>query len=118
MDRILISDLSARCIIGINEEERREKQDVVINLVVFADLGKAAKSDRFEDSVDYRALKKKILNMVESSKYYLLEALAESIAKICLEQPGVMQIQVRVDKPSALRFARSVGVEIERKRES
>jgi len=118
MDRILISDLSARCIIGINEEERREKQDVVINLVIFADLGKAAKGDRFEDSVDYRALKKKVLNMVESSKYYLLEALAESIAKICLGQQGVMQVQVRVDKPSALRFARSVGVEIERKRES
>lgn len=118
MDRILISDLSARCIIGINEEERREKQDVLINIVIFADLGKAAMSDRFEDSVDYRALKKKVLNMVESSKYYLLEALAEAIAKICLEQPGIMQVQIRVDKPSALRFARSVGVEIERKRES
>lgn len=117
MDRILISDLSARCIIGINEEERREKQDVVINLVIFADLGRAAKNDRFEDSVDYRALKKKVLNLVESSKYYLLEALAESIAKICLEQSGIMQVQIRVDKPSALRFARSVGVEIERKRE-
>ncbi|MCJ7457869.1 MAG: dihydroneopterin aldolase [candidate division Zixibacteria bacterium] len=117
MDRILISDLSARCIIGINQEERREKQDVVINLIIFADLGKAAKSDRFEDSVDYRALKKKVLSIVEGSKYYLLEALAESIAEICLEQPGVVQVQVRVDKPSALRFARSVGVEIERKRE-
>lgn len=118
MDRILISDLSARCIIGINEDERREKQDVLINLVIFADLGRAARSDKFEDSVDYRSLKKKVLNMVEASKYYLLEALAESIAQVCLEQPGVRQVQVRVDKPSALRFARSVGVEIERKRKS
>ncbi len=118
MDRILISDLSARCIIGINQEERREKQDVLINLVIYADLNKAAKSDRFEDSVDYRALKKKILKMVEGSKYYLLEALAEAIARTCLENSGVKQIRVRVDKPSALRFARSVGVEIERKRES
>ena len=118
MDRILISDLSARCIIGIKEDERREKQDVLINLVVFADLHKAARSDRFEDSVDYRALKKKVLSMVESSKYYLLEALAEAVAQVCLQQPGVKQVQVRVDKPSALRFARSVGVEIERKREN
>lgn len=118
MDRILISDLSARCIIGINEEERREKQDVLINLVIHADLSKAARSDRFEDSVDYRALKKKVLYMVEGSKYYLLEALAEAIAGICLENPGIEQVQVRVDKPSALQFARSVGVEIERKRES
>jgi FolB domain-containing protein len=118
MDCILIRDLSARCIIGINEEERREKQDVLINLTIFADLHQAAKSDRFEDSVDYRALKKRILSMVEGSKYYLIEALAEAIAAICLEDQAVLQVQVRVDKPSALRFARSVGVDITRKRES
>ncbi len=99
MDRILISDLSARCIIGINEEERREKQDVLINLVIFADLGKAAKSDRFEDSVDYRALKKKVLNMVESSKYYLLEALAESIAKICLDSQESCRYWLELTNP-------------------
>jgi D-erythro-7,8-dihydroneopterin triphosphate epimerase len=116
MDRILISDLSARCIIGINEEERREKQDVLINLTILADLRQAGKSDKFEDSVDYRALKKRILVMVEGSEYHLIEALAEEIAAICLEERTVMQVQVRVDKPSALRFARSVGVEITRKR--
>jgi D-erythro-7,8-dihydroneopterin triphosphate epimerase len=117
MDRILIRDLSARCIIGINEEERREKQDVLINLIIFADLRQAGKSDRFEDSVDYRALKKRILSMVEGSKYHLIEALAEEIAAICLEEKTVLQVQVRVDKPYALRYARSVGVEITRKRE-
>ena len=117
MDRILIRDLSARCIIGINEEERREKQDVLINLTIFADLHQAAKSDRFEDSVDYRALKKRILTLVEGSKYCLIEALAEAIAAICLEDQAVSQVQVRVDKPSALRFARSVGVKITRKRQ-
>lgn len=117
MDRILIRDLSARCIIGINEEERREKQDVLINLTIFADFRQAGRSDRCEDSVDYRALKKRILSMVEGSKYYLIEALAEAIAAICLEVQTVQQVRVRVDKPSALRFARSVGVEITRKRQ-
>jgi FolB domain-containing protein len=113
-DRIVISDLSVRCIVGINEDERREKQDVLINVSLFADLGKAGRSDRFEDAVDYRAIKKEIVRMVESSSYHLVEALAEAIAGLCLKSSGVHQVQVRVDKPTALRFARSVGVEITR----
>jgi FolB domain-containing protein len=102
------------CIIGVSEEERRNKQDVVINLAILTDLRKAGKSDRFEDAVDYRALKKRILAMVEGSQYYLVEALAEAVARICLEHSAVAAVQVRVEKPSALRFARSVGVEIVR----
>lgn len=117
MDRILIRDLRARCILGINEDERREKQDVVINLVLSADLRKPGRSDQFEDAVDYRSLKKRILAMVENSQYYLVERLAERVAEMCLEHhPAVRRAQVTVEKPSALRFARSVGVEITRDR--
>ncbi len=116
MDKILIKDLLVRCIVGINDEERREKQDVVINISLTADLEKACKTDRFEDTVDYRAIKKKILNIVESSRFYLIEALAEHIAQTCLEFNGILGAQILVEKPSALRFARSVGVEIYRKR--
>ncbi len=115
MDRILISDLRARCIIGVNNEERREKQDITINVVIFAELLEAGKSDRFEDTVDYRAVKKQILAMVEASRFHLIEALAEAIAGICLRNSKVSEVLVRVEKPSALRFARSVGVEISRK---
>ncbi len=118
MDRILITDLLVRCIIGVNEDERRERQDVVINLAISADLGKAGRSDRFEDAVDYRGIKKRIVAAVESSRYYLIEALAEAVAGICLEHPAVAEVQVRIDKPSALRFARSVGVEITRTRKA
>jgi FolB domain-containing protein len=117
MDRILISDLLVRCIIGVNEEERREKQDVVINLAIALDLSKAGKSDRFEDTVDYRDIKKRIMAMAENSRFYLVEALAEAVARICLEHPAISEAQVRVEKPSALRFARSVGVEITRRRQ-
>ncbi len=116
MDRILISDLAARCIIGVNEEERREKQDVLINITVYADLSKACKGDRFEDTVDYRSIKKRIVKMVEESRYCLVEALAEAVAGICLSDPKVIEAKVRVEKPSALRFARTVGVEILRSR--
>ena len=116
MDRIRICDLLVRCILGINESERREKQDVVISLALYTDLHKAGKSDRIEDTVDYRALKKRILSMVESSQYFLVEALAEAIAELCLDQQGVRQVDVCVEKPHALRFSRSVAVEITRKR--
>ncbi len=117
MDRILINDLLVRCIIGVNEDERREKQDVIINLALSADLAKAGKSDRFEDTVDYRAVKKKIVTAVEASSYYLVEALAEAVADLCLSQPGVQKVRVRIEKPGALRFARSAGVEITRPQE-
>jgi FolB domain-containing protein len=114
MDRILITDLAVRCIIGVNEEERREKQDVLINLDIGADLSTACKSDRFEDTVDYRAVKKAVVAMAEASRYHLVEAFAESIADLCLGFQGVREVRVRVDKPGALRFCRSAGVEIVR----
>ncbi len=116
MDRIRICDLLVRCILGINESERREKQDVLINLTIYTDMRKAGKSDRIEDSVDYRALKKRVLAMVEASQYFLEEALADAVAELCLSQPRVLQVEVRVEKPNALRFARSVAVEITRRR--
>ncbi len=115
MDRIIIKDLSVRCIIGINEDERRERQDVLINIVLSSDLREAGRTDRFENAIDYRAIKKKIVSMVEDSSFFLIEALAEAISDICLAQSGVIEAVVRVDKPGALRFARSVGVEITRK---
>ncbi len=111
-DRILIIDLAARCVIGLNDEERREKQDVLINLILEADLAQACRSDRVEDTVDYRAIKKRILETVEASHFFLLEALAEAVANACLSDPKVLRVRVRVEKPGALRFARSVGVEI------
>lgn len=118
MDRIIITDLRARCIIGVNEDERREKQDVTINLSIYGDFRTPGRTDRFEDALDYRAVKKRVLALVEGSSYFLIEALAEAVANACLATPGVVKVQVRVDKPSALRFARSVGVEIVRERET
>lgn len=116
VDRIVITDLLTRCIIGIDEQERREKQDVLISMILFTDLRAAGRSDRLEDAIDYRAVKKRVLAMTEHSAFNLIEALAERIAELCLEPAAVMQVQVTVEKPGALRFARCVGVVIERNR--
>jgi FolB domain-containing protein len=117
MDRVLIRDLLVRCVIGVRDEERRDRQDVIINVTMHADLHTAGRTDRVEDTVDYSAVKKRIVAAVESSRFFLVEALAERIADICLEAGGVEEVQVRVEKPGAARFARSVGVEIARAKE-
>jgi len=117
MDSIIIKDLLARCIIGINDDERREKQDVIINITLTADLKKPGLSDNFEDTVDYRSIKKRVFETVESSSFFLVEALAEEVAGLCLGFSGVKAVKVLVEKPSALRFARSVGIEINRKKD-
>lgn len=116
MDRILIKQLLVRCILGVSAEERREKQDVLISVALFTDLTKAGRSDRSEDTVDYRAVNKDILAAVDGSQYHLAEALAERVAETCLAHGAVQRVQVTVEKAGALRFARSVAVEIERGR--
>lgn len=116
MDKILIGDLHARCVLGLTEEERRERQDVVVQITLWSDLDRAIASDRVEEGLDYRALKKRVLALVEGSTFRLLETLAARIADECTGTPRVERALVRVDKPGALRFARTVGVEVVRRR--
>jgi len=113
-DRIEIKDLLLRGIIGVNEWEREAEQDILINITLTADLTQAGKTDSIDDTVNYRTLTKQIISHVEASQRFTVEALAADIAGICLAQGGVSRALVRVEKPGALRFARSVGVEIER----
>lgn len=113
-DRIEIKDLLLRGIIGINDWERENKQDILINIVMTADLLKAGETDNIDDSVNYKTVTKKVIKHIELNDPYTVETLAADIAKICLDEPGVIRARVRVEKPGALRFAKSVGVEIER----
>lgn len=115
-DKIYIRDLALRCIIGVYPEERREKQDVVINIVLECDHSAAAKSDDLADAVDYKGIKKDVIQLVEASRFNLIEKLADRIADTCLQNPRVQRATVTVDKPAALRFARSVAVEVTRGR--
>ena len=115
-DQIHIKDLLLRTIIGINDEERRNRQDALINITLFTDLRPASISDQISDAVNYRTITKEIIAMVEASSFFTVEKLAAEIATICLADARVEAAQVRVEKPGALRFARSVGVEIYRTR--
>ena len=115
-DKIHIRDLLVRCIIGIYPEEREKRQEILINMTLYADLRQAGRTDRIEDTVDYKRVKQSVLAMAESSSYHLVERLAERAAEIALEEPKVERVDVVIDKPGALRFARSVAVAITRER--
>jgi D-erythro-7,8-dihydroneopterin triphosphate epimerase len=116
-DQILIQDLLLRAIIGINPEERRNRQDVLLNITLDTDTRAAGLSDDIADAVNYRTITKRVIALVEGSQFYLVEKMAFEIAAICLGDPRVERARVRVEKPGALRFARSVGLEIERGRD-
>ena len=117
MDKVIIRDLVARGIIGLNDWEREKPQEILINIVMYTDLQMAGANDDISDSVNYRTVAKKVMAHAESAKRLTVEALAADLARLCLEEPGVQKVEVRVEKPGAVRFARSVGVEIERSRE-
>ncbi|MAG13046.1 MAG: dihydroneopterin aldolase [Spirochaetales bacterium] len=117
LDKIHISDLLLRCIIGINPDERVKKQDVVINITLYSDLSAACISDSIEETIDYGELKNKVVAMIEPSSFCLIEKMAEEISRICLSTDGVVASKVKVEKPGALRLARTVGIEITRTKE-
>lgn len=114
LDRIYIRDLLCRCIVGINPDERENQQDVLLNVTLFADLANAGESDRIADTVNYKNIKNNVVEAVEGSSYFLIERLAQVVADVCLEHKRVKRVVVELDKPGALRFARSVAVQITR----
>jgi len=116
MDKVFIKDLLVRGIIGIREWEREKEQDILINVTIYTDTIRAAETDDINDCVDYSALAKKVQTHAETAQRLTVEALANDLARICLEENLVKKVVVRVEKPGAVRFAKSVGVEVERKR--
>jgi FolB domain-containing protein len=117
MDKVIIKDLLVRGIIGVNDWERKRAQDILINVTLFTDTRRSGETDSIADCVDYSKMSKRLQAHAESAARLTVEALANDLAKLCLEDKAVMRVILRVEKPGAVRFARSVGVEIERSRD-
>jgi 7,8-dihydroneopterin aldolase/epimerase/oxygenase len=115
MDKIFLSALTVECIVGIWEWERRVKQTVIIDLEMATDIRRAAASDRIEDTIDYKKVAKRLLAFVGESQFNLVETLAEQIARVVVTEFGVSWVKVRLNKQGAIRGARDVGIEIERR---
>ncbi len=119
LDQVFIKDLLVRGILGINPEERVNRQDILVNVIMWADTRPAARSDAIADAVNYRTVAKAIIDHIETGQPYLVERLVEEIAGICFAADARVQaVEVSVEKPGALRFARSVGVSIFRTRDA
>mgnify|MGYP001815079629 CR=1 FL=1 len=116
MDRIHIKDLVVPGIIGINPEERTTKQDVLVNATLWVDTSPAAATDDIVDAVNYRTITKRVIAHIEEGSPLLVERLVQEVADICLEDERVERVEVTVEKPGALRHARSVGISIIRER--
>ncbi|MDP3186784.1 MAG: dihydroneopterin aldolase [Anaerolineales bacterium] len=123
MDKIFIRDLRVRGILGVNDWEREQPREILINVELFTDTRRAAQSDDLADCVDYSLMAQKIHALVApqtagagSAARFTVEALAEDIASLCLSQPKVQKVAVRVEKPGAMEGSASVGVEIIRQK--
>ena len=117
MDKVIIKNLLVRGIIGIRDWERKRAQDILINITLFTDTHRAAQTDSIDHCADYSTISKKVQAHAESVGRFTVEALANDLADICLQENNVIKVIVRVEKPGAVRFAESVGVEIERSNE-
>jgi len=114
---IVIKDLALRTIIGFNSWEREKKQDIVINLKMEFDPTRAVETDNVDDTLNYKAVKRDIIDLVENSRFNLLEKLTHAIVQRALNHDRVISVWVKVDKPHALRFAESVAVEMSAEKE-
>jgi 7,8-dihydroneopterin aldolase/epimerase/oxygenase len=116
MDIIYLHDLKIDTVIGIFEWERRVKQAVILDLDMAADISKAAASDKIVDTLDYKAVAKRLIEYVGNNQFQLVETLAERVAEIVLNEFNINWLRLRVNKKGAVRGAVDVGVIIERGR--
>jgi len=114
MDIIYLNDLRIDTVIGIYDWERRITQTVSFDLEMATDIRKAASSDSIEDTLDYKAVAKRLIGFVSESKFQLVETLAEQVASIILSEFNVPWVRVRLNKKGAVRYAGDVGIIIER----
>jgi FolB domain-containing protein len=118
VDRIIIKDLLVRGIVGINPDERKNRQDVLVNVTLWADTRPAAASDDIDDAVNYRTVAKAMIAHIEEGEPFLVERLAGELVRLCFEtDPRIEEAEIRLEKPGALRFAESVGVVVRRTRD-
>lgn len=115
MDSIFIENLRLDCLVGVTDEERRQRQKVVVDVRLFLDLGRAGASEKIADTVDYREAKREISELVSGGEFRLLEGLAEDVASLALNKFGAQGVAVRVRKEK-YSAEPSIGIEIERGR--
>lgn len=114
MDKVIIQNLRAMGILGIHDWERVTPREIVINAVLYTDTRQAARTDDIADCINYSEMAKKLRTHAESAACQTVEALANELASLCLNDTRILKVVLRVDKPGAVPEAQSVAVEVER----
>ena len=114
---IRIKNLKLKAIVGLNDWERKRLQPITINIAMTVDEAAVVESDDIHDTVDYKDLKKQIIQAVATSHYFLIEKLAHHILEIVMQNSKVLRATVELDKPGALRFSDSVSIECSAERD-
>ena len=114
MDIVFIRDLKVDTVVGIYDWEKRMRQHVLLDIEMGTDIARAAKSDTIEDTLDYKAVAKRVHQFVQESQFGLVETLAEKTAELVMKEFGVPWIKLTLNKPGAVSGSKSVGVLIER----
>ncbi|MCJ7695328.1 MAG: dihydroneopterin aldolase [Anaerolineaceae bacterium] len=114
MDKIIITDLKANGIIGVNHPERDVPRELLINVTLFFDTRKASVSDSIKDTINYSQVSKAIIAQVATTNFHTLEALSNYLAKYLLENYFVHAVKIRVEKSNIVSQTTLVGIEITR----
>jgi 7,8-dihydroneopterin aldolase/epimerase/oxygenase len=115
-DRIFLRGLAVECIIGFIDWERRVKQTIVIDMEFPVDCRTAARTDEVANTVDYKAVAKRVIAFVETSEFKLVETLAHRLGMLVIEEFSLEWVRVSLNKPGAIRGSRDVGITLERTR--
>ncbi|HEX4299662.1 MAG TPA: dihydroneopterin aldolase [Gammaproteobacteria bacterium] len=118
MDIVFIRELKVETLVGIYDWERRLRQHVILDIEMGTDIARAARSDKIEDTLDYKAVAKRVIQFVHDAEFGLVETLAEQVAAIIMQEFQVPWVKVTLNKPGAVSGSKSVGVIIERGKKS
>lgn len=114
MDTIFLSEVKVQTRLGVPEWERMTPQTIILDIEIGYDLSKACKSDDVADTIDYGIVVERIRNTLSENSFQLVEALAEHICQLILNEFEALNVKVKVAKPAILPGLKALGVIIER----
>ena len=114
MDIIFLHGIEANCVVGVWEWEKQITQKIIVDIDVSADIAASAASDELQDTLNYKAVAESVINMLEKSRFQLIETMVEEVAQLVMKEFSVPWIKVRINKGGAVKHVRNVGVQVER----
>jgi dihydroneopterin aldolase len=115
LDRVMVSDLRFKTIVGCWDWERQLPQEVSIDLEMAWDMSRAAATEKLEHALNYKAVAKRVQAFVQDAQFELVETAAHAIADLVISEFAVPWIRVTFTKPYAVTGSRAVGVRVEKR---